>query len=104
MSLPSFLKLDPEKMIYIISPRTQIIGFLKNNNNIMERMITEEKLYHQHLFRLEDDLNERLLNHMEEYGFSLSGIVRRSIQMFLEQETEVNNGVESTKKTITTRK
>jgi hypothetical protein len=71
----------------------------------MERnSTTEEKLYHQHLFRLNDDLNTRLLNHMEVNGFSLSGIVRRSLQMFLEQETQVNHGDKPTQKTITTRK
>lgn len=70
----------------------------------MERQSTEDKLYHQHLFRLNDDLNTRLLNHMEEYGFSLSGIVRRSLQMFLEQETKINPGEETTQKTITMKK
>jgi hypothetical protein len=65
----------------------------------MERPITEEKLYHQHLFRLDDSLNERLLNHMEQYGFSLSGIVRRSLQMFLEREAIKNHGEETTEKT-----
>ena len=65
----------------------------------MERPITEEKLYHQHLFRLDDSLNARLLNHMEENGFSLSGIVRRSLQMFLERETIKNHGDETTEKT-----
>lgn len=65
----------------------------------MERPITEEKLYHQHLFRLDDSLNARLLNHMEENGFSLSGIVRRSLQMFLERETIKNHGDEITEKT-----
>jgi hypothetical protein len=74
------------------------MGFLKNNNNIMERQITEEKLYHQHLFRLDDNLNTRLLNHMEEYGFSLSGIVRRSLKMFIESEVGENDGVELSEK------
>ena len=66
---------------------------------LMERPITEEKLYHQHLFRLDDTLNTRLLNHMEENGFSLSGIVRRSLQMFLEREAIKHHGDEITEKT-----
>ena len=70
----------------------------------MERPITEEKLYHQHLFRLDDSLNARLLNHMEENGFSLSGIVRRSLQMFLEREAIKHPGDELTEKTMSTMK
>ena len=65
----------------------------------MEEPITEQRLYHQHLFRLDDDLNARLLNHMEEYGFSLSGIVKRSIQLFLDSETIKNHGNEIPQKT-----
>ena len=64
----------------------------------MERQITEEKLYHQHLFRLDDGLNERLLNHMEQYGFSLSGIIRRSLKMFLESEAIKKDGDEISEK------
>lgn len=64
----------------------------------MERPLTEEKLYHQHLFRLDDDLNARLLNHMEEYGFSLSGIVRRSLKMFIESDAVKKDGVEISEK------
>lgn len=65
----------------------------------MERpVITEEKLYHQHLFRLDDDLNTRLLNHMEEYGYSLSGIVRRSLREYIENEHNRNHGGEITQK------
>lgn len=70
----------------------------------MERQTTEDKLYHQHLFRLDDDLNTRLIHHMEENGFSLSGIIRRSLQMFLEQETTPYHGEELTKKTTTMKK
>jgi len=70
----------------------------------MERQTTEDKLYHQHLFRLDDDLNTRLIHHMEENGFSLSGIVRRSLRMFLEQETKINQGEELTQKTTTVKK
>ena len=65
----------------------------------MEEPITEQRLYHQHLFRLDDDLNARLLNHMEEYGFSLSGIVRRSLKMFIESEVGKKDGVEISEKT-----
>lgn len=65
----------------------------------MQEPITEQSLYHQHLFRLDDDLNARLLNHMEEYGFSLSGIVRRSLKMFIESESIKNHGDETTEKT-----
>lgn len=66
----------------------------------MERpSLTEERLYHQHLFRLDDDLNTQLLNHMEEYGFSLSGIIRRSLRMFLDREITPNQGEEITQKT-----
>ena len=65
----------------------------------MEKPSTEQRLYHQHLFRLDDDLNARLLNHMEEYGFSLSGIVRRSIKLFLDSESIKNHGDETTEKT-----
>ena len=64
----------------------------------MEKTNTEERLYHQHLFRLDDETNERLLNHMEEYGFSLSGIVRRSLKMFIESEAFNNDGVEISEK------
>jgi len=71
---------------------------------LMERPITEEKLYHQHLFRLDDGLNERLLNHMEQYGFSLSGIVRRSLKMFIESDAIKNNADEITEKTIPIKK
>lgn len=65
----------------------------------MERQTTEDKLYHQHLFRLDDDLNTRLLNHMEEYGYSLSGIVRRSLREFIDNEHLRNHGEEKTQKT-----
>ena len=64
----------------------------------MEKTNTEERLSHQHLFRLDDETNERLLNHMEEYGFSLSGIVRRSLKMFIESEAFNNDGVEISEK------
>lgn len=66
----------------------------------MERpVLTEEKLYHQHLFRLDDDLNTRLIHDMEENGFSLSGIVRRSLRMFLDREITPNQGEEIIQKT-----
>ena len=70
----------------------------------MERQTTEDKLYHQHLFRLDDDLNTRLIHHMEENGFSLSGIVRRSLRMFLDREITTNHGEEITQKTTIMKK
>ncbi len=64
----------------------------------MEEPNTEQRLYHQHLFRLDDTLNTKLLNHMEEYGFSLSGLVRRSLKMFIESEAGKKDGVEVSEK------
>ena len=64
----------------------------------MEEPSTDQRLYHQHLFRLDDDLNARLLNQMEEYGFSLSGIVKRSLKMFIESEAGKKDGVELSEK------
>ena len=70
----------------------------------MERPITEEKLYHQHLFRLDDSLNARLLNHMNENDMTLSGLIRRSLMMFLESETNNHDGQARTEKTMSTMK
>ena len=66
----------------------------------MDKINTQEKLYHQHLFRLDDSLNTKLLNHMNENDMTLSGLIRRSLMMFLERETIKNHGEqERTEKT-----
>jgi predicted transcriptional regulator len=66
----------------------------------MEKTNTEEKLYHQHLFRLDDNLNAKLMNHMDEFDMTMSGIIRRSLRMFFEKEAIKHDGQERTKKTM----
>jgi hypothetical protein len=91
--------LSEKNDIYHITQNPATMRFLKTITKQMERpVLTEEKLYHQHLFRLDDDLNVRLLNHMEEDGFSLSGIVRRSLQLFLDKGNATHNGESITQK------
>ncbi len=70
----------------------------------MENPLIEEKLYHQHLFRLDDKLNQKLLNHMTEYEMTLSGVIRRSLRIFLESEGNNSNDNNRTEKTSTMKK
>lgn len=70
----------------------------------MENPVIEEKLYHQHLFRLDDTLNQKLINHMNEYDMTLSGVIRRSLRLFLESEVNSTNGYNRPEKTTTMKK
>ena len=53
----------------------------------MGNTINQDKLYHQHLIRLDDTLNEKLLNHMNENEMTLTGVVRKSLRKYFESET-----------------
>ena len=46
----------------------------------------DDKLYHQILIRLDNELSERLYNHAEENDMKLSGVIRQSLRRYLQQE------------------
>ena len=50
----------------------------------MDNFLTHEKQFHQHLFRLNEELNMKLINHMQENDMSLSGTVRSSLRLLFE--------------------
>lgn len=52
----------------------------------MDNFLTHEKQVHQHLFRLNEDLNMKLINHMLENDMSLSGTVRCGLRLLFENE------------------
>jgi hypothetical protein len=49
-------------------------------------MENEVKLYHRHLFRLDDTLNTKLLNHMESNDMSMAGLIRTSLRQYFQNE------------------
>jgi len=52
----------------------------------MENNTKEEKLYHPHLIRLDDNLNNKLLNHMEENDMTMTGVIRRCLRKYFQNE------------------
>jgi hypothetical protein len=66
----------------------------------MESINTQDKLYHKHLIRLDDNLNTKLINHMTENDMTLTGVVRRSLRVFLEKETLKHESAIGIEKTI----
>jgi len=64
----------------------------------MESNINHDKLYHQHLIRLDDKLNTKLLNHMEQNEMTLTGVIRKSLRVFFETEESTKETVEAVKK------
>lgn len=66
----------------------------------MESIIKQGKHYHQHLFRLDDTLNEKLLNHMEENEMTLTGVVRKSLRVFFEKDEPKKETIEDGEKII----
>jgi predicted transcriptional regulator len=46
----------------------------------------DERLYHQFLIRLDNELAEKLYNHASENDMKLSGVIRRSLRQYLQQE------------------
>ena len=54
----------------------------------MENIINQEKLFHKHLISLDNDLNTKLINHVSENDMTLTGVVRRSLRIYLEGGTK----------------
>jgi hypothetical protein len=52
------------------------------------------------LFRLDDTLNEKLLNHMEENEMTLTGTVRRSLRVYFEKDESKKETIEDGEKII----
>ncbi|MGA3015258.1 MAG: hypothetical protein ABSD71_14615 [Bacteroidales bacterium] len=66
----------------------------------MESIIKHGKHYNQHLFRLDDGLNTKLLNHMEENEMTLTGVVRKSLRVYLEKDESKKETIEDGEKII----
>lgn len=49
-------------------------------------MYKDEKLYHDYLIRLDDDLSTKLVHFSKENDMKITGVVRRSLRHFFENE------------------
>lgn len=49
-------------------------------------MENEEKLYHRHLVRIDDELDQKLMNHIEVYDMTIAGVIRQSLRKYFENE------------------
>ena len=63
----------------------------------MEHNINEEKLYHQYLIRLDDELSTKLQHHAVENDMKITGVIRRSLRKYFQTE-EVHETVNPVKK------
>ena len=50
--------------------------------------INENRLYHLHLVRLNDELEEKLMNHIEENDTTIAGTVRQSLRKFFNVDSK----------------
>lgn len=48
--------------------------------------ITDDKMYHKVLVKLDLNLTEKLFNHAKENDMSLSGVIRQSLRKYLHPE------------------
>ena len=62
----------------------------------MEHITNEEKLYHQYLIRLDDELSTKLQHHAVENDMKITGVIRRSLRKYFANE-EVKEGFEPAK-------
>ena len=63
----------------------------------MEHNINEEKLYHQYLIRLDDELSTKLQHHAVENDMKITGVIRRSLRKYFQTE-EVQEAVNPAQK------
>jgi len=48
----------------------------------------EGKLYHEYLIRLDDELSTKLVHFTKENDMKITGVVRRSLRQFFENELQ----------------
>jgi len=48
----------------------------------------ESKLYHEYLIRLDDELSTKLVHFTKENDMKITGVVRRSLRQFFENELQ----------------
>jgi len=46
----------------------------------------EDKLYHEYLIRLDDELSSKLVHFTKENDMKITGVVRRSLRQFFQNE------------------
>jgi predicted transcriptional regulator len=56
----------------------------------------ENRLYHEYLIRLDDDLSTKLVHFSKENDMKITGVVRRSLKQFFQNE-EYNEKTETVK-------
>ena len=53
----------------------------------------DERLYHQFLVRLDNELTEKLYNHATENDMKLTGVFRESLREYFQNETRTTSSL-----------